>query len=58
MSTITQDEYSKELRAFIVSQMSTITSDENHSLTFWAEFNNKCQAEFDASLTAQGITVE
>jgi hypothetical protein len=54
---MTKDEYMDQLKAYTVSKMSEVP-EGRHSLRFWADFNNKCQEEFDASLAAQGIIVE
>jgi hypothetical protein len=55
---MTKQEYDEQLRAYTVKQMATLTEGGHHSPSFWADFNNKCQSDFDASLTAQGIVVE
>jgi hypothetical protein len=55
-NTITKEQYDEQLRSYIVEQMATIT-DTNHSLEFWAGFNNECKAKYDEQLSAEGITV-
>ena len=55
-NTITHEQYMEQLHNFVASQMNEQTN-SNHTVEFWANFNNECQIKFDAQLSAQGITV-
>ena len=54
--TITKEQYLIELRKYISTEMKKLEHD-NEPIGFWVQFNKDKQAEFDAQLAANNITV-
>lgn len=56
MATITKEEYVIQLKSFITQKMREL-SHNSEPISFWTQFNKDKQAEFDAQLTANGVSV-